>query len=78
MSALPHPSTGQVAHGFAVLAQKIAQTRLTYRMSTIVTLGQMLSMRPLHWATESSVVPRSLMKAIIGPPLVGMNCSFRP
>ena len=38
MTALPQPSSGQVAHGFAVLARKIAQTRLTYRMSTVVTL----------------------------------------
>lgn len=38
MSVLPRPTARQVAHGFVVLAQKTAQTKLTYRLSTFVSL----------------------------------------
>jgi len=38
MSALPAPRFAQLAHGFWVLAQKTAQTKLTYRLATLLSL----------------------------------------
>jgi len=38
MSALPRPTLRQLVHGFVVLAQKTVQTRLTYRLATLVSL----------------------------------------
>lgn len=38
MTSLPRPSTRQVLHGFLLVAQKTAQTKLTYRLATLVSL----------------------------------------
>ena len=38
MTTLKAPSARQLLHGFVVLAQKTAQTKLTYRLSTVLTL----------------------------------------
>jgi ABC-2 type transport system permease protein len=38
VNALPAPTARQLAHGFVVLAQKTAQTKLTYRLSTLLSL----------------------------------------
>jgi ABC-2 type transport system permease protein len=39
MTSLPFPTAGQTLAGMAVLAQKTAQTKLTYRMATLVSLA---------------------------------------
>jgi len=39
MSALPAPTLRQMGMGFALLAQKIAQTKLTYRLSSVIMLA---------------------------------------
>jgi ABC-2 type transport system permease protein len=38
VSSLPRPSARQVLHGFVLLAAKTAQTKLTYRLATLVSL----------------------------------------